>query len=104
MSGRFEASWEVGLYQVDIEAEACVIQCEITNLVTAEPQPGAWSSDWDAVGYHELEFRVVSGQACDTDGTSVDLGRNGCAELAERYAEYIEAELWRHLNAQQLTG
>lgn len=68
MSGRFEASWEVGLYQVDIEAEACVIQCEITNLVTAEPQPGAWSSDWDAVGYHELEFRVVSGQAFDTDG------------------------------------
>jgi len=47
MSGRFEASWEVGLYQADIEAEACVIQCEITNLVTAEPQPGAWSSECD---------------------------------------------------------
>ncbi|EPA99323.1 hypothetical protein PG5_01300 [Pseudomonas sp. G5(2012)] len=28
------------------------------------------------------------------------VGRNGCAESAERYAEFIESDLWRQIEAQ----
>ncbi|HDS1721829.1 hypothetical protein NPS53_07940 [Pseudomonas putida] len=88
------------MYEVVIEAEACVLQCEVTDLVISEARPGAWSSDWDAQGYRGLEFRVVSGSIYDEDGHGTDLGRNGCAEVAERYAEEIEDQLWRLLGAQ----
>lgn len=90
------------MYEVDIEAEACVLQCEVTMLVNDPPHPGALSSDWDAEGYRELEFRVVAGLWIDPQGKSVDLGQNGCAEVAERYAEYIEEQLWRQLDAEAL--
>ncbi len=82
------------VYEVLVEAEASVLQCEITDLVDEQSKTGAWSSDWDAHGYRELEFRVVSGQWLDPDGTPHDLGMNGCAEVVDRYAEFIEEELW----------
>lgn len=81
------------MYEVAIEAEGCVLQCEITDLVMEQPRPGLWSSDWDAEGYFELEFRVVSGIVYDEQGSAEDLGRNGCAALAESYAEYIEEQI-----------
>ena len=80
------------MYEVAVDGEASVLQCEIANLVDEQPRPGAWSSDWDAQGYRELEFRVISGQWPDPDGGPHDLGRNGCAEIADRYAEFIEEE------------
>lgn len=83
------------MYEVAIEAEACVLQCEITDLVIEVGRPGAWTSDWDARGYYELEFRVVSGVVYDELGQASDLGRNGCAVLAERYGEYIEEQILR---------
>lgn len=89
------------MYEVLVEAEASVLQCEITDLVDEQSKTGAWSSDWDAHGYRELEFRVVSGQWLDPDGTHHDLGRNGCAEVADRYAEFIEEELWHQIDAER---
>ncbi|PMY79851.1 hypothetical protein C1X72_17765 [Pseudomonas sp. FW306-2-2C-D06B] len=94
-------SWEASVYEVHIDAESCVIQCEILDVIEAEPNPGIWTSDWDAQGYRELEFRVVSGVAYDTEGHPSDLGRNGCAELVDRYAEFIEDELWMQLDAER---
>ena len=85
------------MYEVTIEA--FVLQCEITELVDVEPNPATWTSDCDAQGYRELEFRVVSGVVYDENEVPSDLGRNGCAELAERYAEFIESELWRQIDA-----
>lgn len=87
------------MYEVWVEGEASVLQCEVIDLVDEQSRPGTWSSDWDAQGYRELEFQVVSGQWLDPDGTSHDLGRNGCAELADRYAEFIEDELWHQIDA-----
>ena len=63
---------EAIVYEVHIDAEACVIQCEITDVIEADPNPGLWSSDWDAQGYRELEFRVLSGVAYDADGHPSD--------------------------------
>lgn len=83
------------MYEVVIEAEACVLQCEITDLVIEQARPGLWSSDWDAGGGCELEFRIVCGTVCDDQGHCTDLGRNGCAVLADRYAEYIEEQILR---------
>ncbi|MEW5511977.1 hypothetical protein ABGT16_05090 [Pseudomonas asiatica] len=83
------------MYEVVIEAEACVLQCEITDLVIEPARPALWSSDWDAEGYCELEFRIVSGTVNDEQGHSADLGHNGCAVLAERYGDYIEEQLLR---------
>lgn len=89
------------MYEVAIEAEACVLQCEITDLVIEQPRPGVWSSDWDAEGYCELEFRVVSGTVYDEQGRAEDLGQNGCAALAERYGEYIEEQILQQYQEMQ---
>jgi len=89
------------VYEVLVEGEASVLQCEITDLVDEQPHPGAWSSDWDAQGYRELQFRVISGQWLDPDGKPHDLGKNGCAEVADRYAEFIEDELWHQIDAER---
>jgi hypothetical protein len=63
------------VYEVDIDAEACVGQCEILDLVMSQGNPGALYSDWDAQGYREMEFRIESGIAYDEQGASTDLGR-----------------------------
>ncbi|MGM7284745.1 hypothetical protein ABRY74_23145 [Pseudomonas guariconensis] len=89
------------MYEVAIEAEACVLQCEITDLVIEQARPGVWTSDWDARGYWELEFRVVSGVVFDEQGQASDLGRNGCAAMAERYGEYIEEQILRQYQERQ---
>ena len=44
----------------------------------------------------KYDFNVVY----DEKDRPSDLGRNGCAELAEQYAEFIESELWRQIDAQ----
>jgi hypothetical protein len=87
------------LYEVNIEA--FVLQCEVTELVDVEANPITWSSDWDGQGYRELEFRVLSGVVYDENDVPSDLGRNGCAELADRYAEFIESEIWRQIDAER---
>ncbi|MDD1011599.1 hypothetical protein M5G27_29500 [Pseudomonas shahriarae] len=84
----------------EVAFEGFVLQCEVTDLINADPSPGTWTSDWDAQGYRELEFRVVSGVVYDENDRPSDLGRNGCAELSEKYAEFIESELWRQIDAQ----
>lgn len=56
------------MYDVDIEAEACVLHCEVTNLVDEPARLTAWVTDRDALGYRELEFRAVSGEWFDPDG------------------------------------
>lgn len=89
------------MYEVRIDAESCVIQCEILDVIEAESNPGLWTSDWDAQGYRELEFRVLSGVAYDSDRQPSDLGLNGCAELVDRYAEFIEDELWMQLDGER---
>jgi hypothetical protein len=85
----------------EVAFEGFVLQCEITELVDVESNPATWTSDWDARGYRELEFRVVSGVVYDESDVPSDLGRNGCAELAERYAEFIESEIWRQIDAER---
>jgi hypothetical protein len=62
----------------------------MTDLVIEAAHPAIWSSDRDAQGYCELEFRVVSGVIYDEQGQASEPGLNGCVALAERYAEYIE--------------
>lgn len=88
------------MYDVDIEAEACVLHCEVTNLVDEPVRLTAWVTDRDSLGYRELEFRAVSGEWFDPDGKAHDLGRNGCAEVADRYAEFIEEDLWQQIDAE----
>lgn len=84
-------------YEVNIDEY--VLQCEVTSLEEVDPTPGTTTSDWDAYGYRELEFSVISGQVYDENGVANDAGRNACAALAEKYAEYIEEEIWRQIEA-----
>ncbi|MNR54529.1 hypothetical protein D3C85_1747300 [compost metagenome] len=60
--------------------------------------PSTWDSDWDYYGYRELEFEVVAGLEYDAeDENPQTLGANGCAAVAEQYAEEIEQKLWDQL-------
>lgn len=86
-------------YEVNID-QYC-LQCEVTSLLDVPPNPEATTSDWDAYGYHELEFRVVSGQVYDENGVATEAGRNACAALAEQYSELIEEALWRQIETER---
>ena len=81
----------------DVNLDQYALQCEITELLDVPPNSWATTSDWDAYGYRELEFRVLSAQVHDENGEAIELGRNGCAALAEQYSELIEEELWRQI-------
>ena len=86
-------------YEVIIEA--FVLQCFIVHIVSAVPQPNCRDSDWDCQGSRELEFEIWSGKTYDDGGVPMDIGRNACAAVAEQYAEEIDAELWRQIEARQ---
>jgi len=61
--------------------------------------PNSWASPDDYYGYEEMEFEIVSGNTYDDDGIPLDLGKNGCAAVAERLAEEIEELLWEQVAA-----
>ncbi|WP_273648925.1 hypothetical protein [Pseudomonas aeruginosa] len=79
-------------YTVSIEQYE--LKVKITHMEVVEGNSSSWDSDWDYYGYREMEFEVVSGLVYDEDNNVEDLGANGCAALAEKYAEFIEEELW----------
>lgn len=81
--------------QHTIELDEYVLQVEITDLTDIPPNPSSWDSQEDYYGCRELEFSVISGEVYDEDGNATDLGRNGCAAVAERHAELIEEKLWQ---------
>lgn len=81
--------------QHTIELTEYVLQVEITDLTDIKPDPTSWSSPEDYYGCRELEFSVLSGEVYDEDGNATDLGRNGCAAVAEMHAELIEELLWK---------
>ena len=78
------------------------LQVEITYIADVKGDSSTWDSDWDYYGYRELEFEVVSGLVYDENGDNPqDLGRNGCAAVAEQYAEDIEQKLWDQLDGER---
>ncbi|NMZ77523.1 hypothetical protein HBO32_30975 [Pseudomonas nitroreducens] len=79
-------------YTVSIEQYELTVK--ITYIVDVKGDRSTWDSDWDYYGYREMEFEVISGLVYDEDNNTEDLGANGCAALAEKYAEFIEEELW----------
>lgn len=77
------------------------LQVEITHCKVVPGDRSTWASDYDYYGYVEMEFEVVSGLVYDENGDNPqDLGRNGCASVAEMYAEEIEQHLWVQLEAE----
>ncbi|WP_338585740.1 hypothetical protein [Pseudomonas sp. MAG733B] len=85
------------IYEVNLDQYA--LQCEVTELLDVPPDPWATTSDWEARGYRELEFRILSAQAFDENGNASKLGPSDCAALTEQYSELIEEELWRRIEA-----
>lgn len=79
----------------EIDLDEFVLQVEITDLTNTPADPTSWASPDDFYGCRELEFSVVSGMVYDEDGNATDLGRNGCAAVAEQHAELIEELLWQ---------
>lgn len=80
-----------------VSIEQYELKVKITYMKVVEGNPHTWSSDWDYYGYREMEFYVISGLVYDEDENTEDLGANGCAAVAEKYAEDIERELWCQL-------
>lgn len=80
--------------KITVCIEQYTLECEITSLTNVKGDSSTWDSDWDYYGYREMEFEVVSGTEEDEDGNETDLSRNGCAAVAEQYAEEIEQKLW----------
>ena len=78
----------------EIDLDEYLLSVEVTHCAVVEPDYRCRDSDWDYYGYREMEFEVISGSVFDEDGNETELGRNGCAGVAEQYAEDIEDRLW----------
>ena len=72
-------------------------EIEISSVTNVAPNSSSWDSDWDYYGYREMEFEVLGAVEYDEDGDSVELSKERCAELAERFADTIEEKLWDQL-------
>jgi len=84
-------------YEVTIEE--FVLQCNITHCVSVKGDPNSWASPDDYYGYNEMEFEIVGGYTYDENDNVVDLGKNACAAIAEKWAEEIEEKLWDQVAA-----
>ncbi|WP_313489140.1 hypothetical protein [Stutzerimonas nitrititolerans] len=82
-------------YQIDLDEYRLAV--EVTHCVDVKPDPNCRDSDHDYYGYREMEFTVVSGVVIDEGGAESNLGRNGCAALAEKHAELIEELIWKQI-------
>jgi len=78
----------------EIDLEEYLLSVEVTHCEVVEPDYRCRDSADDYYGYSELEFTITSGSVFDEDGNETELGRNGCAGVAEQYAEDIEDRLW----------
>ena len=88
------------MYQ-EVIVEGFVLQVEVTHCVNEPPCPGTWSSDWDAQGCRELEFKVLSGITYDDDGIRMDADPLGLQLVALQYGRQIETALWFEIDARQ---
>lgn len=77
-----------------ISVDQYELQVKVINY--SPGQEGKYSGPWEncyPAEPEEVEFEVISGQIYDEEGNAEDLGRNGCASVAEMYAEDIEARI-----------
>ncbi|MDH0157322.1 hypothetical protein [Stutzerimonas stutzeri] len=79
-------------FEIDLDEYRLAV--EVTHCLDVKPDYRSWDSADDYYGYREMEFEVISGSVFDEDGNETELGRNGCAGVAEQYAEDIEDRLW----------
>ena len=83
----------------EVIVEGFVLQVEVTHCENTPPSPGTWSSDWDAQGCRELEFKIVSGICYDDDGIRMDVYPSALPLLAQQYGRQIETALWVEIDA-----
>ena len=83
----------------EIVVEGFVLQVEVTHCENEPPCPGTWSSDWDAQGCRELEFKVVSGVTYDDDGIRMDVDLLALPLVSLQYGRQIETALWVEIDA-----
>ena len=85
----------------EIVVEGFVLQVEVTHCVNEPPCPGTWSSDWDAQGCRELEFKVLSGITYDDDGIRMDVWPVELRAVSMEHAKPIETALWFEIDSQR---
>lgn len=88
------------MYQ-EVIVEGFVLQVEVTHCVNEPPCPGTWSSDWDAQGCRELEFKVLSGITYDDDGIRMDVWPVELRAVSVEHAKQIETALWFEMDSQR---
>ena len=81
----------------EIDLEEYLLSVEVTHCEVVEPDYRCRDSADDYYGYSELEFTITSGTVFDEDGNQTELGRNGCAAVADEHAERIEELLWQQI-------
>jgi hypothetical protein len=88
------------IYEVIVEG--FVLQVEVTHCENTPPCPGTWTSDWDAQGCRELEFKVVSGFCYDDDGNRMSVQPYWShTAITQQYGRQIETALWVEIDANQ---
>ena len=83
----------------EVIVEGFVLQVEVTHCENTPPCPSSWDSDWDAQGYRELEFKLVSGICYDEDGARMDVERHLLPLLAHQHYTPITIALWVEIDA-----
>ncbi|WNW10103.1 hypothetical protein RRX38_02715 [Pseudomonas sp. DTU_2021_1001937_2_SI_NGA_ILE_001] len=81
----------------DIVVDGFAMDVEVLHCVNIPAAPGSWSSDWDAQGEREIDFRVVSAIEYDDAGGKRVAPDTG--QLQAQYAAQIETALWFEIDS-----
>lgn len=77
---------------------------ELINAKVLFTQGNPWlgprTSDQNRLDCRELKFHGCQ-SVVRLEVTTAQLGRKGFAEVAYRYADFIEGELWHHIDAKR---
>lgn len=83
------------LYEIVVEGFA--LDVEVTHCVNTPPCPSTWSSDWDAQGERDIEFRILCGVEYDDQGHPANV--SNLLRIAHCYRAQIETALWFEIDS-----
>lgn len=83
--------------QYEIVVDGLALDVEVTHCVNTPPCPGTWSSDWDAQGEREIEFRIVGAVEYDDQGRKRIV--SDTQAVAAQYQLQIETALWFEIDS-----
>ena len=88
-------------YTATVDLDDYSFDTEITYYISV-PAQGKWAdSDWDAMGYEEIEWNCITAFEYNEEGDLVPLTDEDKKSVVEQYSDRIEDKLLEEMREQE---